>query len=277
MKRKLVIALLFLGFVFNLEAQSVLDGVYTKSKNNESRDFIPYVQLREADIMWAKRVWRIVDMKEKMNQVFYYPINPDQGRKNFMTVILEGIQETGNITAYDPSNDMFEEPMTVEQLYKEHMSRTQVIQVWDEETMSMKQEEVQDTISARDITRFKIKEEVFFDKQRSVLETRILGICPLVEVYKEGEFLGYQELFWIYFPEARTVFAKSEVYNRQNDVHRLTYDDIFWKRMFSSTITKETNVYNRSLQQYLSPLDAVLEAERIEEQIFNFEHDLWSF
>lgn len=277
MKRKLVIALLFLGFVFNLEAQSVLDGVYTKSKNNESRDFIPYVQLREADIMWAKRVWRIVDMKEKMNQVFYYPINPDQGRKNFMTVILEGIQETGNITAYDPNNDMFEEPMTVEQLYKEHMSRTQVIQVWDEETMSMKQEEVQDTISARDITRFKIKEEVFFDKQRSVLETRILGICPLVEVYKEGEFLGYQELFWIYFPEARTVFAKSEVYNRQNDVHRLTYDDIFWKRMFSSTITKETNVYNRSLQQYLSPLDAVLEAERIEEQIFNFEHDLWSF
>ena len=277
MKRKLVIALLFLGFVFNLEAQSVLDGVYTKSKNNESRDFIPYVQLREADIMWAKRVWRIVDMKEKMNQVFYYPINPDQGRKNFMTIILEGIQETGNITAYDPSNDMFEEPMTVEQLYKEHMSRTQVIQVWDEETMTMKPEEVLDTISARDITRFKIKEEVFFDKQRSVLETRILGICPLVEVYKEGEFLGYQELFWIYFPEARTVFAKSEVYNRQNDVHRLTYDDIFWKRMFSSTITKETNVYNRSLQQYLSPLDAVLEAERIEEQIFNFEHDLWSF
>ena len=71
--------------------QSVLDGVYTKSINNANRKPIAYVQLREADIMWAKRVWRQVDMMEKMNQVFYYPIDPTQGRKNFMTVLMDSL------------------------------------------------------------------------------------------------------------------------------------------------------------------------------------------
>lgn len=277
---KKIISLSFLVFIatVSFSQQSVLDGVYTKSKNNVVRKPIPYVELREADILWAKRIWRIVDMKEKINQVFYYPETPDQGRKNLITVLMEGIRETGNITAYNPDvDDMFTQPMTVEQVMKEKMTRTKVVQVFDEVSMEMVDSEVQDTIQNYDITRFEIKEEVFFDKQRSVLETRILGICPLVEEFRNGEFVGYKKLFWVYFPEARAVLAQSEVYNRHNDVHRLTFDDIFWKRMFSSTITKESNVYNRKISQYKAPLDAVLEAEKIEEEIFNLEHDLWSF
>ncbi len=277
---KKIISLSFLVFIatVSFSQQSVLDGVYTKSKNNVVRKPIPYVELREADILWAKRIWRIVDMKEKINQVFYYPETPDQGRKNLITVLMEGIRETGNITAYNPDvDDMFTQPMTVEQVMKEKMTRTKVVQVFDEVSMEMVDSEVQDTIQNYDITRFEIKEEVFFDKQRSVLETRILGICPLVEEFRNGEFVGYKKLFWVYFPEARAVLAQSEVYNRHNDVHRLTFDDVFWKRMFSSTITKESNVYNRKISQYKAPLDAVLEAEKIEEEIFNLEHDLWSF
>jgi gliding motility associated protien GldN len=217
-------------------------------------------------------------MKEKMNQVFYYPETPDQGRKNLITVLMEGIRETGNITAYNPDvDDMFTQPMTVEQVMKEKMTRVTVVDKFNEETMEMEQVEVLDTLKNYDITRFEIKEEVFFDKQRSVLETRILGICPLVEEFRNGEFIGYRKLFWVYFPEARAVLAQNEVYNRHNDVHRLTFDDVFWKRMFSSTVTKESNVYNRKISQYKAPLDAVLEAEKIEEEIFHLEHDLWSF
>ncbi len=260
--------------------QSVLDGVYTKSINNANRKPIAYVQLREADILWAKRVWRQVDMMEKMNQVFYYPPEPTQGRKNFMTVLMEGITETGNITAYNPGplgdNDMFSEPMTSQEV-DSAMVKIESVKKIDEITFEEYTEEVTSPIELKSVSRFEIKEEVFFDKQRSVIEYRILGIAPLFEKYRGLEFEGYEKKFWIYFPEARAVLAQNEIYNRHNDVQRLTYDDIFLKRMFTSTIIKESNVYDRKIERYKSPLDALLEAERIKEEVFNFEHDLWSY
>jgi gliding motility associated protien GldN len=86
-----------------------------------------------------------------------------------------------------------------------------------------------------------------------------------------------EDLFWIYFPEARFVFANSEVFNRINDAERRTYEDVFWKRQFESTVIKESNVYDRSINEYKTGLDALLEAEKIEEKIFNFEHDFWHY
>ncbi len=261
--------------------ESPLDGVYSKSIDKSNRKPISYVHLREADIMWMKRIWRTVDMREKMNHVFYYPTTPDQGRKNLMTVIMESITESGNITPYAPQdengqpNDMFNIPMTPEEV-AETMSYQDVTE-YEDEFGELRDTTINVPIGLEEITKFQIKEEVFFDKQRSVMETRILGIAPLVPFYSNGQVLGEQPAFWIYFPEARRVFAQAEVYNRQNDVHRLTFDDVFWKRMFASRIIKETNVYNRSIQDYKAPMDALLEAERIKEDIRNREHDLWHF
>lgn len=285
--KKVSFLLAFLFTVTGLNAQvldpneSPLDGVYTKSIDNPNRKPIPYVQLREADIMWSKRIWRVVDMREKKNHVFYYPTRADQGRKNLMTVIMEAITESGNITAYSPvdaesnPNDMFTIPMTPEEA-KSTLTYESVTE-YENDFGELRDTTIQVEIGIDEINKFQIKEEVFFDKQRSVMETRILGIAPVVPFYSNGQVLGEQAAFWIYFPEARRVFAQSEVYNRHNDVHRLTFDDVFWKRMFASRIIKETNVYNRSISDYKAPMDALLEAERIKEDIRNYEHDMWSF
>lgn len=285
--------LVFLGLLVfqsvNLKAQvldpseSPLDGVYSKSLNNPNRKPIPYVHLREADIMWLKRVWRVVDLREKINHVFYFPEKPTQGRKNFMTIVMEAITEEGTITAYSAfeadsitPTDMFKIPLTAEEAASGLKKSTAVTTI-DEITEEEKDTIIVEDIPLREIKRFIIKEEVFFDKQRSSIETRILGIAPQKENYINGEFAGYQEIFWIYFPEARAVFAQNEVYNRHNDVKRLTYDDVFWKRMFSSRIIKESNVYDRYIENFNSPMDALLEAERIKEKIRYQEHDLWSY
>jgi len=117
-----------------------------------------------------------------------------------------------------------------------------------------------------------------FDRQRSVLECRILGICPLREEYDiDGNLKGTRADFWIYFPEARNVLVKNEVFNRFNDGQRLTYDDWFFKRLFGSYVIKETNVYDRYINMYATNLDALLESERIENDTFVFEHDLWEY
>ena len=84
-------------------------------------------------------------------------------------------------------------------------------------------------------------------------------------------------MFWVYFPEARYVFANYDVFNRQNDAERRTYEDIFWKRMFNSYIVKRSNVYDRNNKDYLKGLDLLLEGDKIKEDIFNYEHDLWHF
>ena len=119
----------------------------------------------------------------------------------------------------------------------------------------------------------------FFDKQRSVMDVRILGLCPLLKVKDEkGEYKpGYQAMFWIYFPDARPIFAKTELYNPKNGAERRTFDDIFQKRYFQSYIIKEDNTYDRKISAYKTGLDALLEAEKIKEGIFSIEHDLWEF
>ncbi|MEM9024456.1 MAG: gliding motility protein GldN, partial [Bacteroidota bacterium] len=108
---------------------------------------------------------------------------------------------------------------------------------------------------------------------------RIIGICPLISKSDDitGEFRGYKPLFWIYFPEARSVFVHAETFNRGNDVERRTYEDIFWKRQFNSYVIKQSNVYDRAIAEYKAGLDALLEAEEIKNHIFLQEHDLWHF
>jgi hypothetical protein len=67
------------------------------------------------------------------------------------------------------------------------------------------------------------------------------------------------------------------VFNRNNGAQRRTYDELFWKRAFGSYVVKEENVYDREIADYASGMDALLEAERIKNELFEFEHSLWEF
>jgi gliding motility associated protien GldN len=267
--------------VANAQENTVLDGIYVK-ENFPSRKVIPYTHLREADVMWNKRVWRKIDVKEKINHPLYYPINDfAQGRKNLFDVMKDAILNEGTITAYSPGlitapNDMFTEPLTPEEV-KEKLVRKSEKPDYDEFGEVIGYKTIEDPVDARKITSFQIKEEWFFDKQRSVLDVRIIGIMPIVEQENDAGEISEVDLFWVYFPEARFVFANAEVFNRQNDAERRTYEDIFWKRQFSSRITKVSNVYDRRIQDYKTGLDALLESEKLKEEVFNFEHDLWEF
>ena len=132
---------------------------------------------------------------------------------------------------------------------------------------------------ASEIVRYVLKEDWFFDKQRSMLDVRIIGIAPVVKAVnpETQEVVGLKKLFWLYFPECRKVFNNSFVYNPDNDAQRMSFDDLFRKREFSSFVEKESNVFDRSVSPNWTGIDALLESERIREEIFTFEHDLWHF
>lgn len=126
--------------------------------------------------------------------------------------------------------------------------------------------------------RYRLKEEYLFDKQRSELDIRTIGICPILEKYDdEGEYKGDQAMYWIFHPSIRNTFSKVEVYNPNNNAIRMTLEDVFWSRHFSTYIYKESNVYDRNIQDYKEGLDAMLESQRIHEEIRDWKQDLWEY
>lgn len=265
----------------NMQAQTVLDGAYIK-EHNKTKKVIQYPFIREADVMWSRRVWQDIDLREKMNLPLYYPLTEANGMKSLFAVIRDALLVEGSITAYSTGvtgqDDDFREPLLVSAV-ETMLSRPDTTFTEDPDTGEMVERIQTIEVRSEDITRYRIKEDWFFDNQRSERYRRIIGIAPLKErISDDGEPTGaYETLFWLYFPECRYVFANWDSFNRFNDAERRSFDDLFQKRMFASTIIKEANVYNRKIDDVYSGIDALLKAKEIEEQLFNLEHDLWSF
>jgi gliding motility associated protien GldN len=290
MKKLFVIisSVLFLGvghFGFaqkNNTSKPPLDGVYEK-KGVINREPIPYTSLREADVFWSKRVWRVIDLRQKINLPFYYPVTELKGRKSLIQIIFSGLKE-GRLHAYHPLDDEFATELTYADFVRGTTKIGDSIDVLDSITgdpTGLKKANVKE-FDPTEVMQFRVKEDWFFDKQRSVMDVRILGLMPVINEPKldaNGEVIdnGYKALFWVYFPECRQMFAQNEVYNRWNDAERRSFDDIFWKRLFGSYITKESNVYDRNIQSYAKDMDGLLEAERIKDDLFKFEHNLWEY
>ncbi len=253
------------------------DGIYTK-ENSNNRRWIPYTSLREADVTWEKRVWRRLDMRERQNQQLYFPIEKVVSRISLVQLILKHVL-TGEITAF--KDEEFLQPLELSNIrsmivLQEDSADVEEFDAQGNAYPVKKPGAVDSTWIYENFTSLEIKEDWFFDKQKSVLEVRIISLGFNALIPKKEE-LGEKTFFYTYFPNCRPYFAQAEVYNWKNDAERRTFDDIFWKRQFSSTAIKETNVYDRSIERYSKGIDALLESDRIKNDIFRWEHDLWNF
>ncbi len=275
-----ILLLTGISAVEQVNAQTVLDGAYIKEHTKTQR-VIPYTYIREADVMWARRVWRTIDLREKINHPLYYPTEPINDRKSLFDVIQQALMVDGSITAYDVGvlgqDDEFRRPLQASEL-KDIFMRvdTQYTENLYTQEMEMVVQELK--LESRDIKMYRLKEDWIFDRQRSKMDIRILGIAPMKEMRGEdGELRGYAPLFWLYFPECRYVFKNWETFNRENDAERRSYESIFMKRQFNSYITKWSNVYDREIPSYKTGIDALLAGEEIKSALFEFEHDLWNW
>ena len=249
------------------------DGIYDK-ENSTNRRYIPYTHLREGDVTWEKRVWRELDMREKQNQQLYYPLDIVKSRISYLQVLFKYIL-TGEIIAFN--DEEFQQPKSLSEIRSKIVKIDTVTQqsfLEDGSQVDTRVGTSDSTWMYRSFRKIRLKEDWFFDKQKSVLEVRILGMG--IYTYDE-EKDAPREQFWVYFPACRPYFAKEEVYNAKNDSERRTFEDIFWKRQFASVAVKETNVYDRAIMEYSKGIDALLESDRIKNDIFRWEHDLWHF
>lgn len=245
----------------------------------------PYPYIREADVYWDKVLWRMLDLREKQNLPLFYPQVPIDNRINLITLILKGIDNEG-LTAYstdDPKNE-FKVPLTKEVIDRKMGAGVDTIKTADPNTGELMTKVIQRDRRTDEVKQILIKEKWFFDKQHSTLQVRIIGICP-IRVYNRldengnpTEEIQREQTFWIYYPEVRKIFTTHEIFNRFNDAQRISFDDFFYQRRFSSFIYAESNVYdNRIIKDYTSGLENLYEAERIKNEISNWEHDLWEY
>jgi len=313
------------GGPVNVPTEGIIDGVFIQ-ENVPTKRMIPYEHVREADAIWSRRVFQYIDLREKINQELYFPldeINNGIWSKNATRLSLWSIIRqhviNGDLRVFSPynPNDVYGDwdgyqlkyPIDPEpglnyhtdSVFREDMvyylgqlgpeKTEEVVDEYGDIIYDIGPDGVEtprypprDTMwyTSKDIVQYRIKEDWFFDKERSVLDVRILAIAPVINKTADDgngnmQVSEQRELFWLYFPHCRFVFNNYFVYNNKNDAQWMSFDDLFWKRKFNSVIYKQSNTYDRKIESYRAGIDALYESEKIKNEIRNIEHDVWSF
>jgi gliding motility associated protien GldN len=268
-------------FGFIDSSKSSLRNDHATDDANQLRDRIPltYQYIRKDDAFWGKRLWEEIDVHEKMNLPFQYAADEDEGSQIFINILLKAIRDTA-VVAFDPIDDRFTTPLTIDQLGLLLHGKADSIRVVDPVTGKETVQVVSHDFDPKSVSRYRIKEEWVFDKQTSQLYVRILGIAPLRTIYEaDGVTVrAMTPMFWIYYPDLRPVLAKYEVYNPKNFAMRMSWEDLFEMRFFQAYVVKEDNVFDRSIKDYEKDgVRRLLEGQRIKNDIFNFEQGLWQY
>jgi gliding motility associated protien GldN len=277
MNRKFLLAIIVLMFTGMTYGQAFKD-IYEKSISDNRKINYPY--LREADVIWSKKIWRIIDLREKANQLLYYPTRSTlDGRKSLTALLLDEVR-SGRINALDPGKITIDSAVAnvtyadIEVLMGAKATKTQLQRPNGQPFDTT----ITTTAKREDIKQLMVYEEWFFDKKHSKLDVRIIGLCPIWLGLDETGKLSRKPLFWIRYDDIRDVLSKKEAFNASNDAQRISFDELFMQRKFDSYIIAESNVYDdRNIVEYATGKDAMFEAERIKRDIFNFEHDLWEY
>ena len=236
---------------------------------------IPYGYVDDRDVMWSKVVWEFVDLNQKINLPYYFPIdttNISPDRRSLFDTLVKGIRQGKIEDAYTDS--FFTSKITQDEI------ESRLVNVREENGFS-------DTynLQAQDIGGYMLKGMWYFDKRQGEMKYRLLALAPMG---KDVQSLGVEgvedeslyELFWIFFPSARQVLHDSKVFNPMNASHPISYDHLLNARRFSSVIVREENIYgNRAIYDYVrgNSLFQLLEADKIKEDIRNREIDMWNY
>lgn len=244
---------------------------YERLSINERKP-VPYRSQREADVMYALQLERIMDTREKQNLICNWP-------KNSLVNVIFDAAERGQIKAYtndsmtsyftaDTVKTMLGEKINTEVESRDYPGEFVVCPIWN-------------PMPLEDIVKWKIKEEWIFDKQSGQFQPRIVAIAPIYTLTVDGVDLGEYEAFYVDWNEVRNVLIKEETFNRHNDGARLSYYDFFEQRLFTSYVTKEPNVFDDPYAHYAewqdNPLGPQIESQKKKEELMNWESDLWQY
>ena len=314
-KKLCIIACLMLG-VITAQAQhkviSFFDEMGTARIQTEefskAHDTIVMVDHRLDDVIWARYIYRIIDMRYKQNYQLYFPTKSDDADyRNLFKVITDAVVDglpiyEKNMETIKP--DFKQEPIPRASIPMMFMADDPLEDYSDDPThynitesdaMLVHYDSIADELSfhfypfekiVKNQLKYLIQEVTFFDKHTSRLHTKIMAIAPLqsdkIMTRDSANVMGSLResiMFWVPFDQLRPYLAMQYAIPNRNEVKRVTFDDFFQKRLFTSYIVGEGNMYNRWIPDYAhSDVEATRkEQERIATELLNFEQDLWEY
>lgn len=254
----------------------VRDGVYDRVQHINT-PLLPQ-NVRENDLMYKKRIWREIDIREKQNMAFRYPGDDYTGGGQFIEIILDAVSK-GKIKAYSNMDDRFTTALTKEQIIDMLVGQPDTTWVTDPETQQEKMVIKRREFNPDVVTKYRLKEEWYIDRNIGRMQKQIIGIAPFKDIYNDdGSFRASQAVFWLYYPEITSMLAQYEVFNPDNDVARMSWYEFFEGRYFASRIIKASNPFDYSFKEKgMGNLEALYEGQKVTEMLFNKEHDLWVY
>ena len=282
MKRFYIIVIALLATSYGVAQSNILNAtkvedIGKKTKQQIAADIdepLPYGYIDDRDILWSKVVWEFVDLNQRINLPYYFPIdttNLSNGRRSLFDTLLRGIRRGDIENVYTDS--FFTSKVSGEEI--------------DEKLINLRTNgDYTDTfrIQTQDIEGYMMKGMWYFDKRLGELKYRLLALAPMgkdvLTLGTDIEDDELYELFWVFYPSARKVLHETKVFNPKNSSNPISYDHLLNARRFNSIIVREENIYgNRKIADYIrgNALFQLLEADRIKESIRNKEIDMWNY
>lgn len=245
------------------------------------------------EVVWRKVVGRVIDLREQVNRPLYYP-NGDEtkdnamdesSQKNLFAIIVYNLYK-GNLDAY--INTTIGGP-DVPQFTDEYKVKYEDINFFHD-TEDMQDErytEIYDKINyiTPGIIKYYIQEVWYFNKTTSTFHNKIIAIAPVfderyhVNEGASGNIGSSDPIFWIPYDKLRPFLQEEFVkMTGRNITPLVNFDEFFTTRQFYAYIVKDYDMTSRQLKDISNdPVYLKQEQDRIENEILNFEQDLWSY
>lgn len=250
---------------------------FTVRADVDSNVMVPYADVREEDVYYAKRIWREVDLRDTINSV----LRAEDAK--LIDILLEAVANE-ELTVYSnkdttagkllEDNDSFKIALTAQEALASARGLSEGVA---DSTTGKVADPTLRRLRSEEFMKYRIKEDWILDTKRSIFEPRIVGIAPMKMV--EG---NWQPVFWVYYNDARELLSKKRMVNPGNDASTLSFDDFFVRRLFSSYVVKQTNPGNKNIVDILGLTDPkdirkLQESEAIKKTLADFEQSLWEY
>jgi gliding motility associated protien GldN len=240
------------------------DSYLQKADLSQARPF-PYPKTNPANIRLYARIWRVIDLADSSNAILSIPGH------SLMEAIMKGLMK-GKLTPYE--KDDFKKKLTAKQ-GSMRFTDSVLVPKFDKDGNQISSKMVLNDFNPDRITRFRIEEDVYFDRQRGKVDTRIIGLAPMMNITGSADLpanMSSAPAFWLYFPQLRFALVQEDVSEPDKGIFDVTLDDVFMQQKFSAYLIRQFSPGNAESGQ-LDPGSP--EALKLQQKIADLKKNIW--
>jgi len=206
------------GNVLNAKVPEQMFEVTDEQLAKDNDEPLPYGYVEKRDVLWSKNTWETVDLDERVNFPFYYPVdttNMASNRRSLYDVVVKAIKSGEIKDIYGDS--YFSEKITLDDISGALVKTDTTDDGFRElnEGLPISDYNIETKrIEAYNINSYRIRGMWYVDKRQGELKYRLLGFAPVSGDVNFLDAVDQEDipLFWVWFPGARDVLHKSNLF-----------------------------------------------------------------